>query len=83
MMNSQGQSDGGIVPKKSSNNPVKTEAERMEGRPPAKGKADQSSMPRTQGRKPGMSVTLTRLREAEKRDKKAKICQSYPNQRFA
>lgn len=77
MMYDHGQSDGGIVPQKPSNKAASAAAEGVEGRPPAKGKAEQSPMPRTQSRKPGMSVTLSRLREAVQRDKTAKLTALY------
>jgi hypothetical protein len=56
MMSEFRQSDSGIVPMKSPNNPEVTGAEETEGRPLAKGKVFQSPMPRTQSRMTGMSV---------------------------
>ena len=57
------QSDGCILPEKSSNKPgLISGTEGMEGRRPAKGKMLQSSMPRTQSRMMGMRVMLERLR---------------------
>ena len=71
------QSDEGIVPMKSANKTGEPEAELMEGRPSAKGKAKQGPMSRTQGRKQDMKETLERLREAVRRDKAAKLTALY------
>jgi len=49
----------------------------MEGRRPAKGKAVQGSMPRTQGRSGGMNATLERIRQAVRRDKVVKLTALY------
>ena len=49
----------------------------MEGRQSAKGNELQSTMPRTQGRENGMSVTLERIRLAVKRDKGKKLTALY------
>jgi hypothetical protein len=50
MMYEHRQSDDGIVPAKSPNKPRRLGAEEMEGRPSAKGNAQQGCMSRTQGR---------------------------------
>ncbi len=78
MMSEHRQSDGGIVPGKFPNKPgTISGAEETEGRPPAKGKAVQSPMPRTQSRMTGMSETLERLRLAVRRDKKIRLTALY------
>jgi RNA-directed DNA polymerase len=78
MMNERRQSDGCVVPGKSSNKPGQiTGAERMEERQPVKGKAFQSSMPRTQSRMTGMSATLERIRLAVRRDKEVRLTSLY------
>jgi RNA-directed DNA polymerase len=77
MMHEHRQSDDGIVPAKSPNKPGQLGAEEMEGRPSAKGNELQSTMPRTQGRENGMSVTLERIRLAVKRDKGKRLTALY------
>jgi len=67
MMYEHRQSDGCIVPAKSSNNPEPTGMEGREGRQPAKGNAQQCSMPRTQGRIHDMPVALEGIRLARRR----------------
>ena len=67
MMYEHRQSDGCIVPAKSSNKPEQAGAERMEGRQPAKGNAQQCSMSRTQGRIHDMPAALERIRLARRR----------------
>ena len=62
MMNEQGQSDGGIVPKKSANKPEG--AEQMEGRPPTKGNAQKSTSLWTLSRIEEMKKALECIREA-------------------
>lgn len=71
------QSDGCIVPEKSSNKPEQAGAERMEGRQPAKGNARARPMPRTQGREDGMTAVLERIRLAVRRDKTEKLTSLY------
>lgn len=75
MIDEHGQSDGGIVPAKSSNKPQG--AEKTEERPPAKGNAPEGPSRRTQSRDAGMMVTLERIREAVKRDKEEKLTSLY------
>ena len=75
MINERGQSDGGIVPEKSPNNPKG--AEGMEGRPPVKGNVQEHPSPRTQSRTEGMQAVLARIREAVKRDKEVKLTALY------
>ena len=75
MIDGRRQSDGGIVPEKSSNNPKG--AEGMEERPPAKGNAQEHPSPRTQSRTEGMQAVLERIREAVKRDKEIKLTALY------
>jgi RNA-directed DNA polymerase len=78
MMREPRQSDGCVVPEKSSNKPGQIAgAERMEGRQPVKGKVLQSPMPRTQSRMTGMSATLERLRLAVRRDKEVRLTSLY------
>ncbi len=67
-MSELGQSDGGVVPGKSSNKPGRLAgAEGIEGRPPTQGKAVQHPIPRTQSRMKGMRARLERLRHAVRR----------------
>jgi RNA-directed DNA polymerase len=75
MINGRRQSDGGIVPEKSPNNPQG--AEGMEGRPPVKGKAQEHPSPRTQSRTEGMQAVLARIRKAVQRDKEGKLTALY------
>lgn len=77
MMYEHGQSDGRIVPGKSPNKPGEPGAEGMEGRRPAKGKARQGHMSRTQSRMRGMQQVLERIRRAVKRDKDEKLTSLY------
>lgn len=67
-----GQSDSPVVPAKSANNGTKASAEPMEGRGGAKGNTDQQTTPRTQNRT-GVPHALERVRQAAKRDRKAKF----------
>ena len=75
MIDGHGQSDGGIVPEKSPNNPKG--AEGMEGRPPVKGNVQEHPSSRTQSRTEGMQAVLARIREAIKRDKEVKLTALY------
>jgi RNA-directed DNA polymerase len=75
MIDGPGQSDGGIVPKKSPNKPQG--AEGMEGRPPVKGNVQECPSRRTQSRAEGMTKALERIREAVRRDKEAKLTSLY------
>ena len=75
MIDGHGQSEGGIVPKKSSNKPEG--AERMEGRPPVKGNEQEHPSYRTQSRALEMKMVLERIREAVKKDKEAKLTSMY------
>ena len=75
MIDGHGQSDGGIIPEKSPNNPEG--AEGMEGRPPVKGNVQEHPSPRTQSRTEGMQAVLARIREAVKRDKEVKLTALY------
>jgi RNA-directed DNA polymerase len=72
MMNDQRKSDRLIIPTKSPNKADQQAAEAVEGRSLAKGNADQQNMLRTQ-RREGVPSALDRVREAAKRDKKAKF----------
>src|SRR5664279_1695443 len=75
MIYERGQSDGGIVPEKSSNDLKGTEG--MEGRPPVKGNEQKHPSHRTQSRTEGMQAVLARIREAVKRDKEVKLTALY------
>lgn len=75
MIDERRQSDGGIVPAKSPNNPPGLEE--MEGRPPVKGNAPEHPSPRTQSRTEGIQGVLERIREAVRRDKEAKLTSLY------
>ena len=75
MIDGRGQSDGGIVPEKFSNNPQG--AEGMEGRPSVKGNEQEHPSHRTQSRTEGMQAVLARIREAVKRDKEIKLTALY------
>jgi RNA-directed DNA polymerase len=75
MMNGHGKSDGSIVSEKSPNKP--RGAEGMERRRPAKGNGRQSPILRTQSREKRMKETLERIREAVRRDRKAKLTALY------
>lgn len=75
MIDGRGQSDGGIVPEKYSNNPQG--AEEMEGRPSVKGNEQEHPSHRTQSRTEGMQTVLARIREAVKRDKEIKLTALY------
>src|SRR4030042_1949746 len=75
MMNGHGQSDGSIVSKKSLNKPKG--AEGMERRRPAEGNGRQTPILRTQSREKRMKETLERIREAVRRDRKAKLTALY------
>jgi RNA-directed DNA polymerase len=71
-MNDLQKSDGGIVAKKSANKPEGAGAESMERRLPAKGKARESAMCRTQSRV-SMSAGLERLRERARGQKQERF----------
>lgn len=71
MMNGTGQSDGGIVPQKSPNDPKGKEG--AEGRPPVKGNEPPPASRRTQSRKEGMTEALGRIRAAVRKDRKEKL----------
>jgi len=75
MINGHGQSDGGIVPEKSPNEPQGEEE--MEGRPPVKGNVQEHPSHRTQSRTEEMQVVLERIRKAVKRDKTGKLTALY------
>ena len=77
MMNGHGQSDGCIVPGKSSNKPGEPGAEGMEGRQPAKRNVREGDMPRMQGREKGMQQALERIRQAVRRDKDERLTSLY------
>lgn len=77
MMDEHRQSDGRIVPEKFPNKPEPTGAEGMEGRRPAKGKAHERPMPRTQGREHGMTAALARIRLAVRRERKDRLTALY------
>ena len=49
----------------------------MEGRPPAKGKAQEHPSPRTQSRTEGMQAVLERIRKAVQREKEGKLTALY------
>ncbi len=74
-MDGHRQSDGGIVPEKSLNNP--RGAEGMEGRPPDKGNEQERPSHRTQSRGIGMNEALARIRAAVRKDKEAKLTALY------
>lgn len=72
-MHVAGESDGCIVPEKSSNKAASTAAaEEMEGRQPTKGNTPKTTTLRTQSRV-GVSDSLKRVREAARRDRRAKF----------
>ena len=71
-MNEGWQSDSSIVPTKSVNKEATDSAESMEGRDGAKGNTSQQTTPRTQSRT-GVPHALERVRQAARRDKKAKF----------
>ena len=71
-MHDRGKSDGPVVPVKPPNNAVRTVAEAVEERGPAKGNTAGETRP---GRRAGKSAptSLDRVREAAQRDKKARF----------
>ena len=71
------QSDGRIVPANPPNNSTSVGAEAGEGRRPAKGKANESPMPQTQGWTNGMTEVLERLRQAVQRERTVKLTALY------
>ena len=72
MMYDQGKSDPPIVPGKSPNKAGRPAAEAMEGRGGAKGNAGQQSTRQTQSWV-GVSQALDRIRQAARRDRKARF----------
>ena len=70
-------SDIAIVPQKQPNNAGGPAAEAAEGRAVAKGKSLEGNACRTQSRESAFS-SLERVRDAARRDKKARICHPYP-----
>ncbi len=73
MMDGQGKSDRPVVPAKPPNNVVPAAtAEEVEGRGLAKGNTGQQNAPRTQRRTRALSA-LDRVREAARRDRKARF----------
>ena len=77
MMHGDGKSDIAIVPQKQPNNAGGPAAEAAEGRAVAKGKSLEGNACRTQSRESAFS-SLERVRDAARRDKKARICHPYP-----
>jgi group II intron reverse transcriptase/maturase len=71
-MDEQGKSDGPVVPTKSPNKAAPAAAEAMEGRGPADRNTRQADAARTQRRTTAQSG-LARVREAAKRDRKARL----------
>jgi RNA-directed DNA polymerase len=71
-MNDQGKSDRPVIPMKSPNNPGQPGAEEAEGSGLAKGNLRQQNAPRTPSRD-GAPSALERVRQAAKRDKKARF----------
>jgi group II intron reverse transcriptase/maturase len=71
-MNGPGKSDRPAVPAKSPNNAVPSAAEGMEGKGLAKGNPRQQNAPRTRSRE-GAPSALERVRQAARRDRKAKF----------
>jgi RNA-directed DNA polymerase len=72
LMNGAGKSDGSKIPTKPPNKAGSPAAEAVEGRDPAKGNAGEQNAPRTQGR-PSAPSALARVRQAAKKDRKAKF----------
>ena len=73
MMNGRGKSDGFVVPEKPPNRDQTRSAEAVEGRDPTKGIAGQQTTSRTQSRRNDVSQTLDRVREAARKDQKARF----------
>jgi hypothetical protein len=73
VMNGQGTSDRLVVPTKPPNKASGTATEVVEGRSLAKGNMGQQNASRTQSRTHGAPSALGRVREAARRDKKAKF----------
>ena len=71
VMNGCGKSDSPIIPTKPPNKAVA--AEEAEGRGLGKGNVDQQNTPRTQSRDKDVSSALVRVREAAKKDKRARF----------
>jgi len=76
-MNELRQSDDGVVPEKVSNKPATGGAERLEGRPSAKGKTPPRAISWTQSQTHDMTSTQLRLRLAVRRNKEAKLTALY------
>jgi hypothetical protein len=72
-LNGRGKSDGLVVPEKLLNKSAAAEAEGVEGRGSAKGNAVQQNASRTQSRNCGAPSALERVRQAAKRDRKARF----------
>jgi RNA-directed DNA polymerase len=66
-------SDGPIVPTKLPNKAASAVAEVVEGRGPPKGNSDQQNAPRTQSRDHGAPSALDRVRQAARKDRKARL----------
>ncbi|MEL6339483.1 MAG: group II intron reverse transcriptase/maturase [Myxococcota bacterium] len=73
MMHEHGKSDEGVVPAKSSNKDAFRSAEATEGRPSAKGNANQQNTSRTLSRPHDVHNALERVRKAAKRNKKLRF----------
>jgi len=72
-MNDRGKSDSRVVPVKRANNTGRPAAEPAEERRLAKGNTDQQNAPRTLSRDDGASSALDRVRQAARKDKKARF----------
>jgi len=72
MMHGRGKSDGSIVPTKSPNKAATADAEAMEGKGPAGRNTSQDDAARTQRRTTAQNG-LARVREAARRDRKARL----------
>ena len=66
-------SDGSIVPTKLPNKAAGAAAEVVEGRGPPKGNSEQQNAPRTQSRDHGAPSALDRVRQAARKDRKARF----------
>jgi len=73
MMHDTGKSDSSVVPKKLPNKAASAAAEAAEGRELAKENVDQQNAFRTQCRENGAPSELDRVRQAARRDRKAKF----------
>ncbi len=72
-MDGPGKSDRSILPAKRPNKAGRSVAEAVEGRGLAKGNTGQQNAPRTQRRVDGAHSALDRVREAAKKDRKARF----------